>query len=444
MAFRYPIPPAIQWHEGMMLSPHHFQLQDLRLERMLAHHLHLQSFCHWGIHYLKLDPVVFPDGIVRVLSIEAVMPDGLIVCYEAGVTDEMPALEIDLRPFKPDSSNQEIAVHLCLVEGTLDQSPVLGNNPRMISIQSWINDLNTDDNPLTIPRLMPRAFLHVGDVLPTRAIGFPILKVIFQDEVFVSKQYTPARFFVERSSWLWEQCATIAQKIREKALYLCEKSHSQVGSPLLQETTFILKALLAGLPSLEAMLHGHPVSPYVLFQQLCQTLGHLSTLRLSQIPPLMSPYEHTNIDESFKTILNLIHEYILSIDQSYILVPFQKKERLFYHTLQASEASGKLYIGVRAPQGVSEKALEEWMVGAIIVSDFALEDVRLKRITGAPRTLVRDEKLYEMMPSRGVLLFEIQMDSHMIKPGQHLNIFNPADRIETRPSEIVLYLPRGG
>jgi type VI secretion system protein ImpJ len=68
--------------------------------------------------------------------------------------------------------------------------------------------------------------------------------------------------------------------------------------------------------------------------------------------------------------------------------------------------------------------------------------IRSRRITGAPRKLVQDEELYELMPSRGVIIFEIAMDPEFIQADQNLNIFNPTDTHDKRPVEMMLYVKK--
>ncbi len=91
------IAPQIQWHEGMLLSPHHFQQSDLRHHQVLIHHMSLVSEFHWGIRSFKLDPIVLPDGLIRITELEAIMPDGLIISYNIAQAD-IPPLEFDLKP----------------------------------------------------------------------------------------------------------------------------------------------------------------------------------------------------------------------------------------------------------------------------------------------------------------------------------------------------------
>ena len=439
----FDIVPAVQWHEGMLLGPQHFQQQELRLEQILSHQFRLSSPCYWGILNFKIDPIVLPDGLVRVLWLDAVMPDGTFIHYVSGEYDGLPPLELDLRPHKElFEIGAPATIFLCLAQRLPDQSPILSDLPRYTSMDGRaIKDMNTDDNSIFIPRLVPRVFLYItGKEPPERAVGFPILKVSFTHEAFSETPFTPPSFWIHKASSLWEKGASLAQSVREKVSYLSEKWHNQVGTPMLQETSTLLRPLFTILPDFETLIHGPSVSPYTLHQKLCQLLGILATLRLSQIPPILPTYNHNDIDGTITPIFSLIQQCLASVEQHHITVPFEQKGRLFSLRLHKSYSTQILYVGLRAPKGMTEGELETWMNDAIITSDSGIEHVRSLRITGAKRRMLSRTELEELMPSRGVLIFEIIGDETYILFDQNLNILNPADSPEKRPSEINLYL----
>ena len=69
------LPAAIQWHEGMLLAPQHFQQLSLRQERLLHYHAsHLAPF-HYGVIRLRLDNALLLEGTIRVLELEAILPE---------------------------------------------------------------------------------------------------------------------------------------------------------------------------------------------------------------------------------------------------------------------------------------------------------------------------------------------------------------------------------
>src|SRR5438105_14027397 len=96
MAGAYELPEAIQWHEGMLLSPQHFQQLSLRQEELMAYHLTMVSPFHWAVTHLKHDPVLLVSGTYRITELEGIVPDGLGISRsgQAGA-----AVEVDLPPF---------------------------------------------------------------------------------------------------------------------------------------------------------------------------------------------------------------------------------------------------------------------------------------------------------------------------------------------------------
>ena len=424
--------PAVQWHDGMLLSPHHFQQQEIRNEQKIAHHTRLLPYRHFGLCSVQFDPVLLSDGKVRIQSLEAVMPDSLIVVYQDG--PDLPPLELIL-----DKNVKETLVHLCLAASNfIDGSTVAGDFPRYHSLTRNAIDMNTGDNPIDIPVLVPRLFLYPS--VPPWATGFPLIKMRYHDGRFTQVPFTGPCFFLWEDSDLWKQCAALAGRIREKTTYYTERYQTTYGTALFVETGIILKTLLSAMLPYEALLHGPATHPAVVYQTLVQTLSHLAGLKPAQIPPVLSGYMHNDIDHCFEDALSLAHSYLDTLDCLYSIVRFQKKERLFSVLLQ-QDPGPKFYVGLKSQRTMTYVDTEKWMHDAVICSDFAVEVTRIQRITGAHRSLLREENMRDMLPSQDILIFEIKNDPAFIKTGQHLHIFNPSDHDDFRPLEIFHYIP---
>ena len=75
-------PDRIQWHEGMLLSPQHFQLESARVDALIGWHTLTGAPYSWGVKRLKFDLSLLPSGMVRVLELEAILPDGTAVLLD--------------------------------------------------------------------------------------------------------------------------------------------------------------------------------------------------------------------------------------------------------------------------------------------------------------------------------------------------------------------------
>jgi len=109
----YEIPDAIQWHEGLLLTPQHFQQLSSRHEALVQYGTSLSApFC-WGVRRFKHHAISLPAGKFRVLELEAVMPDGLVVVHGfASGRDDV--LEIDLTKYADQMSYRGALVHVAV------------------------------------------------------------------------------------------------------------------------------------------------------------------------------------------------------------------------------------------------------------------------------------------------------------------------------------------
>src|ERR1044072_2122170 len=96
----HDIPAAIHWHEGLLLTPQHFQQLTSRQEALVQYSAAVYSpFC-WGLRRFKHQGISRATGKLQVLELEAVMPDGLVVTHDHN--DGTAPLEVDLTKYKDD------------------------------------------------------------------------------------------------------------------------------------------------------------------------------------------------------------------------------------------------------------------------------------------------------------------------------------------------------
>lgn len=430
-------PSLIQWHEGMFLSPHHFQQLQRRLEGLLGEHLSLHHLHYYGVVDFSFDSVSLSAGLFRIQNLKCVMPDGLLVEYPKEGGEQ--ALQVDLTPFKGEKKT--VRVHVCVPEMIEQHSPVIGEWPRYRSVEGPITqDENLQDNVIAIPRLVPKLSLHVGDAGPGRYISFPIAEVCYGEGGFQLSPFVPPTLFLTPTHTLYEKASQLPQKLREKALFLSEKWQKQIGTSLLTDTANQLRPLLHVLPKMESVLRDAALHPHTLYTLLSEVMGELSTMRLSQVPPLMPAYNHNNIIQSVMPLFDLIDSYIDSIDKSIIVIPFIQSDRLFAVKLHASYLEQEVLLGIKAPTTMSSDELYDWVRDAVMSCDSMVGSARTRRIVGATRTLLDHEEMDDFLAGRGTLVFRLDRANEFVKAGEGFNVFNVADDPLKRPQSIVLYV----
>ena len=435
------LPNPIQWHEGMLLAPQHFQQSSRRFEEILHYNLMMISPFHWGVRRLKIDQILILEGTLRVLELEAIMPDGLVVCDQPEYSKN---LEIDLTPYTEEMKQAPVTVHLAVPEKKIGLAAIKGALARYDSVEGKpVADENTGESDLSIPSIIPRVSLLVTETPPQKYTAFPLLQVIYQNEAFVMKDYIAPALTVPVKSAIGEMCTSISRRLREKAVFLSERLRSPslaMKGPLLITTKSMIQSLVSALSHFEAVLYTGVSHPYTLYLSLCNLVGQVATLGQGLIPPVLAPYNHNDLRATFNQAIEFITRMIdEGILESHTAIAFDLQNGIFSLFLEEPWMTQEIVIGIRAQYGLSEKDVLSWMEDCLIGSETVIESMKNRRILGASRQRIEGDE--ELIPVRGVILFAVTVDPEFIRPGKVLKIFNTAaTKAGLEPAEIVLYV----
>ena len=429
------IPLNINWHEGMLLSQHHFQQNDLRTDQISAFYVDCISHNNYGIKHLVYDKNALNNGIYRIEELEAIFPDGLVISYYPKLQKGLKPIEINI-----DNcivNNNIILIYIAITKVLQDVSQVIGEHPRFYEIETNdIKDNNLETNKISIPRLFPNVFLHSGDKLPEFCTLFPICLINVSGGMYSISDWTPPCLYINKNSKIHNLCIELLKLLREKLT---------ITDPDLEIQSILFNIRLV-LPALETIIYSNSLKPYYLYIELARVFGAVSIIKKDDPLPVIVPYDHNDIDGCICYLLKLINDYISYIGRDYTILHFNKKERFFYKYLTGknlnSIKNSKLYIGVKGEKLSTINDIELWIKESIIVSDFALDKVRTKRIQGASRNMLDKNIASKLMPSSGFVLFEIELDKKYIGEEQNLHIFNPGNSSNFTPVDIILYLPK--
>lgn len=433
------VPEKIQWYEGMLLAPQHFQQSSLRGELLLHYHLGIMSAQHWGVRLLSFDTLMLYNDVLRVSELEMILPDGLVYSYPGS-----PKLELDLKPYREELKQGALTVYVIAPALKPDSSWAQGDLRRYDSIEGLpVSDDSTGENEMTIPRLIPKVTLMAGETPPQKYVSMPIARLKFKNDSIVHDDYAPPMLIVTPSSEIGGMCQTIAVRLREKAMSLADKlrSPSAYSIPNFIDTTRRqIQALTQSLPQFEGMLANGAAHPFQLYLGLCAIAGSVASLGQGLMPPVFIPYNHSDALSNFlelqEFIFRMMREGIL---ESHQMLHFNYENGAYTIMFRREWMSMPLCLGVRGQAGMSERDIISWVESSVIGSHDKIRSLRERRILGAQRTRV--EKDDELVPPFGTALFALKPDSSTIDADQILEILNTNDRADSpRPSEIVLYI----
>ena len=425
---------AIQWHEGMLLAPQHFQQLSMRQEQLLAYQfLTGHPFC-WGVRTVEFDGALFSAGKLRVNRLEAIMPDGQVV-FTADANDAASdrTLEVDLVPFSEQLDVGDVKVYLAVAIGDDRYYSVSGE---------LVVDDNGDSDGVDIPRLLPKLQLMVGDVPSARYVSFPLVGIRRQNGVFKFGEYIPPSIFVSRDTPLWKSCNVLAGIMREKATYLA-KQVSGLSSSLEDRLCSLeirdrLRSIVDALPCYEAILETDQLHPYPLYVALSTLLGPLSLLGKGAVPFAPVSYRHIDLRSTFDTLILQVSKTLEEVSQSYREIKFTRDGTKFSVLLDPHWGGERIVVGLRGSTAQDHK---NWIGNALIGSSAKIGEIAEKRILGAARAHIERADEIGLGEMTGTTLFSIRNDPSFVLSGEQLVIDNRSGvGVAQLPTEVIFYL----
>ncbi len=429
-----PVPDPVQWSEGMLLSPQHMQQAWLQGDAQLAYHLRRLSPFHYGVMRLEIDRAQLAAGRFRIIALEAVLPDGLLV-WSDGFEAE---LDFNLAAVK-DKLRMPQRLHLVVPDYHPGAAKAGDNLARWRSCTSVAVDENTGQDAVPVPRLRPLPRLLLADDVPPRHAHLPIAEVEFRNQGFQLTPYQAPTPALEQDDPLSRECRELVAKLREKATYVAESQGHEVNRG---EARFTVMCLVSGLPALETLLRLPQVHPFDLYMALQNVAGHTAVLRPAMTPPLTEPYDHDNPRGCIGALLAQIDGVVELVSQAFSAISFQAMADGFKLRIEESWLTGRgLVVGLRMKGGQGPDEVSAWIDSALIVPDGRVEELLSYRLRGAMRAALTADEAAGFATSRDMVLFRIAEDEY-VKAGEMLLVVNPLDRTATsRPGEILLFIP---
>lgn len=434
------VPQRIEWHEGMLLAPQHFQQTSARLDALVAWHTLAVSPFGWGVRRVSFDSALLPAGLFRVRALQAILPDGTAVDFSADDPSH-GTLELDLAPFADQLEAGPVNVYLVLplARSTRDR----GVPSRFRSVTGTpVEDEVSEAVPADLPRLVPNLSLSAGAVPSGLYVHFRLATVFKDNELIKMGPELPPVLDIPKDSELWDRVAGFVGQLRAKAAFVAKQTavpSSKAEDRLAYlEQKDRLRNLLSGLPQMEAVLRTPALHPYPLYLALCGLLGPLSMLKPGALPPVPPDYDHADPQATLEPLVGALQEALLEVSQEYRELKFEFRHGAFELTLLPEWIDKRLVVGLR---GQPEKDLIAWMEGAIVGSQTAYASLRERRVLGAQRAPIEVAEELGVRTSSGYTLFAIQTSPGLTLPAQPLIISNSAESAAAqRPQELVLFV----
>ncbi|MBL8511021.1 MAG: type VI secretion system baseplate subunit TssK [Betaproteobacteria bacterium] len=445
---------AVQWWEGMMLSPQHFQQNDIYWHRYLAYRMAAASPHAWGVQKLTIDLDQLTQGVVKVSELTCILPDGLVIEYP-GYYDSNTKLEIDITEAL-EKSPQGLKVSLVVpLRGpaaarqgsTMQRFDAVGGEQML--------DENTGDAQVSVERLRPRIDLMAGNSLPGKYCACPLLEVERDSKGHVRlTAYHPPMLSLDASAFLGEQgmqrrLAALAQSLWTKARELTgdlsddseEKLLSAESSQLLQ----VARHLGMGLPALNIAVTGGGTHPIAAYRALAQMVGHVAAIGVNPIPPKMEAYRHDDCWPQFGIAIDYMYTKLATVNSHYECLSFAQFGEFSFARHLSNDCGDTVLIELKSPN-LSVTSLGHWLAAACVGSDDLLPHLSQRRLLGATVKPLSHAEIIARNLRPGSAMFELK-NQHIEIPAKGLTeVFRPGRSLviqgangEAMPAGIVLY-----
>ncbi len=424
----------------MLLTPQHFQQEGARVDAALAWQSLATNPYGWGVRKLAIDEGALNMGTLRVLQIEAIMPNGMALSYDSS-TAQGHVLELNLAEWNAEMTQKDVFIYL--VVGTTRKLRQAGQPLMFRGIESGaVDDEVSEALPAEVPRMAVNLALMAGKAPSSGYTSLRLISANKANEIVRRGSYLPAMLDVPAESALRQRAQTLATQMRNKALFLARQtahpsSRTEDRLAMLEQKAR-LSSLILNLPLLEAVLRCPVVQPLPLYLALCAQLGPLATLRPGAVPLHPPVWDHDDCGPLFDAVLDSVAELVAEVSQEWKTCTFGFDGQVFALKLTPAMLGARLVVGLR---GQPEREAGQWMAGAVIGSQTIWTSLTDRRVLGAPRKQIEEATELGVRSSAGYTLFSIEVSDAFIVADQNLFISNANESLQAqRPQEVVLFI----
>lgn len=424
----------VQWYEGMLLSPHHFQQSDNNIQHLFSVFAASNSAFCYGVHELKVDTSALSSGVIRILKARGIFQDGY--CFDYDAIKDHP-LEKNLSEYFL-SHSAATKIYLAIPARNLGGNALSGDMARYYSDEICdISDENTGENNINIPVLKPRLRLLTQEEIDGRYTYFPIFEAEKSvDNGVVGTNFIPPYITIDEHSKISELCREIVQIIRGKVSYFADRkdNYNRIAS---DESMASLRLLIQAVLPLEAIVRVNGIQPFEIYKILLDVISKIISIKPTQLIPRMPVYDHNDIFGTFNSLLQYAQNVLNALKQRYDIVHFDKDGPMFKLQMKKEWLEkDEIAIGIQRAFSSTEDDLINWINGVQIASESMMTAIRDRRILGAERTIM-ERGAYITQPN-GMQLIAVKTKTAYIKPMEKLCLINSSQT--TIPEEVILYV----
>ncbi|BBH52470.1 type VI secretion system baseplate subunit TssK [Fluviispira sanaruensis] len=439
------IPDQIMWHDGMLLSPQHFQQAFKRCENIIRYHNYESSPYHFGIKTFKIDQTAFASGLFKIEELECIFQDGLEYYYNS-IYDSVQA-QIDLSKYKDILENKTLTLYLSIPR-IQNKNSILNNTYSRYKVANVDNiafDENTGEDEIPIPRVRPNISLLFEHELTPHYISLPLFKIYHENSIYKTREFSHPSTKINRESPVWKICHSICMTLRYKIQDIIETL--QKFSMMKENTELLdrietLKCMKSSLPRLEACIHSEQLHPFILYLETYSVVSNILSNEIYEMPAPLIEYNHYDNLSCFQKLRAILNEYLeKEIPTDFTIskaVKIDNKYSIHVHkgNLGVNDSTHFL-LGFKKNSDISQINFLSWIKSAIICDEENFEVILERRVLGMHRTLI--EKYENLIPQKNIYLVRVKFEAAVKEKISIIIAPSINENSDFSPDEILLY-----
>lgn len=357
------------WTEGLLVSQHHFQQQELYLEQLLNGRLQGVTHYDWGLTELKIDERGFAAGQFRIERLSAIWPDGTAVECGEDTDAEAPAP----RDLPADEVHVDVYVGLALATDAPQLSLDGSGARRFVREVRNTADVNSGGSAQELEWARPNLQVFFGN---ERRDGFVCIRV-----AELARQGTgsfapldtriPPTLFLRAAPFLESGVRRVLANIlaRQQALS-AERRQRQSDKVEFHATEvrkfWLLHTLNGVIPVLNHLLDTGRVHPEEAYVVLAQLAGSLSSFSADSDPNELPKFNYLELGATFEPLFAKVLALLPGgIEPTYTEIPLEhRSDGMLIGRLQdPSLAAREFFVAVKA--NLAEPLVRERIPGVL-------------------------------------------------------------------------------
>jgi type VI secretion system protein ImpJ len=441
------------WSKGTFLSPQHLQAQERFVEDTVRFYLDSLASKSWGFLSLQFDSKALSEGTLSLSIATGVFPDALPI--EIPASDPPPPSRTLDDCFR--DGRQTCMFYLAIpsyLPGGMNVSLQKGQvSTRYLAHLQMVRDENSGsgEKPIQVARKNLQ-LLAEGENLEGSVL-LPCARVLKTETgmYLLDPSYIPSLIDCRSNHTLTGILRGLVEILVTHSSQLAgarrQKNQSQADFTSSDIANFwLLYTINTHLPGLRHFLDAGNLQPQILFQEMSDLAGALTSFSKEISPRDLPSYDHENLGACFAELNRLIEHMLETVvDPNFVALPLKLQRDTVYAASIDKDAyfdGSRFYLAVSAdikPENVIDRVPKLMKAGSATQIEYlvrhALPGLRLKYVETLPRAIpVNLRHQYFAIEQTGA-------EWEAVKRARNFAVYAPSD-IVNPVMELLILLPQ--